>query len=335
MAVIGLGIGKQHAMVLSRMEGVELVAVADRKGSLASDMGAQLGVGAYLEGTELLEQEALDFVCICTPPCSHLAITRQAAERGVHVFCEKPMAPSLGDCDGMTAACKEHGVKLMIGQKKRFHPSFRLVKEKIGGEFGPVRWVVMRYACGRVPMPWFWDEDDGGGPLLENSVHAMDILRFLLGEVERVYAEGGNLFNEQWAPQLDAAAVSLRFRSGAIASVGCGQAWEWGFGSESTYLAAENAVAEIKGSFDNPEHVRYVLRNAPDKVVSVPPSHVDLFELELAHFGDCIRTGSIPLVTGRDARASIAVCLAVKESARTGEPVALSGSGGHAQTVAR
>jgi len=320
-AVIGLGIGKRHAIVLSRMEGVELAAVADLNREVAEDLAGQLGSRSYRDGAELLEAESLDFACICTPPGSHLVLTREAARHGVHVFCEKPMAPNLADCEGMIAACREAGVTLMVGQKKRFQPAFRFVKEMATREFGPIRWAVVRYACGRVPMAWFWDEADGGGPLVENSVHAVDTLRYLMGEVERVYAEAGNLFNERWAPQLDAAAVTLRFRSGAVASVGCGQVYEWPFASESTYLGHEKAVVEITGSFDNPEHVRYVLRAEPERVVSVDRGEQDLFELELAHFVECIRVGREPLVSGEEALASVAVCLAMKESARTGRPV--------------
>ena len=319
-AVIGLGIGKHHAMVLSRMEGVKLAAVADLKEGLARELSKQLGAACYGDGMELLASEGLDFACVCTPPRSHLAFTRDAAGRGVHVFCEKPMAPTLEDCDGMIEACRAAGVKLMIGQKKRFQPAFQILKE-LCAQHGQPRWAVVRYACGRVPMPWFWDEQDGGGPLLENAVHAMDILRYLMGDVERVYAEGGNQFNPQWKPQLDSAAVTLRFRNGAVASVGCGQAYEWSFTGESNYFALPGALVEIWGSFDNPEHLRYILRSAPDEPVSLEQGARDLFERELAHFAECIRTDQTPLVTGQEARASVAVCLAVKESARSGRPV--------------
>jgi len=239
------------------------------------------------------------------------------------VFSEKPMAPSLSDCDGMIEACEQAGVKLMVGQKKRFQPSYAFVKEMTEKEFGPLRWATMRYACGRVPMGWFWDENDGGGPLLENSVHAMDMLRYLMGEVERVYAEGGNQFNPDRAPQLDTAAVSLRFRDGGVAAVGCGQAYEWGFAGENSFLAHENAIAEISGSFDNPEHLRYILRDQPDRAIELDRAEQDLFHVELDHFAQCIRSGEEPLTSGREARGSIAVCLAVKESARTGRPVTL------------
>jgi myo-inositol 2-dehydrogenase/D-chiro-inositol 1-dehydrogenase len=151
----------------------------------------------------------------------------------------------------------------------------------------------------------------------------MDILRFMMGDVERVYAEGANLFNPQWSPQLDTAVVSLRFRSGALASVACGQAYEWEFTGETTCLATDKALVEISGSFDSPERLRYVLRSNAGTPVEIDQGQVNLFDLELAHFAECVRTGAEPLVTGESARGAIAVCLAVKESARTGRPVAI------------
>ena len=320
-SVVGLGIGMRHAQVLSRMGGVELAGVADLDGKRAASAVSQCHTNAYGDCLEMLDAEKPDFICVCTPPSSHLLFTREAARRGVHVFCEKPMAPSIADCDGMIEACRTAKIWLMIGQKKRLHPAFQFVKEKMQGEFGSPRWAAVRYALGRVERAWFWEEDDGGGPLLENSIHAVDILRFLLGDVERVYAEADNLFNEHHAPQLDSAAASLRFRSGAIASLGCGQAYEWDFASEGTYLACDHAVVEITGPFDIPDRVRYILRSEPQKTVEMGIPPADLFELELAHFADCIRKDAEPLVTGEEGRASVAVCLALKQSARTGKPV--------------
>lgn len=319
--VIGLGIGKQHVRVLKAMSGVDLVGVVDMRAELAQEVARQHGVKAFVEAARLLHEESLDFVCICTPPASHAALTEQAAERGVHVFCEKPMAATLADCDRMIRSCEKAGVKLMIGQKKRFHPNVQFVKERTASDFGPIRWATIRYACGRVPMDWFWDEADGGGPLHENSVHAMDLLRHLVGDVERVYAEGGNLFNPSRRFQEDAAVVSLRFKNGAVAAIGCGQTWEWSFSGEGAWLATERAVIEMTGGFDNPRHLKYLLRDNPENTQDMDAGEVDLFERELAHFVGCIREDRTVLVTGEEGRASIAVCLAVKESIRTGKAV--------------
>jgi len=322
-AVIGLGIGRVHAERLASIAGVELVAVADINEALASQVAASCGARAYGEGAGLLAKERLDFVSICTNPATHLDLTRRAAQRGMHVLCEKPMAPTLDACDAMLEACRKAGVRLMIAHKKRFDPAYCLIKEKSGGEFGPVRWATTKYAIGRVRKPWFWAEDDGGGPLHENAVHMMDLMRFLIGEVDCVYAAGGNFFNADYPGQVDAAVATLRFKSGGVAAIGAGQASEWGFATESVTLSHTNAVVEVNGPLDGPYRLRYVLKSAPGSVVEKDFSGLDPFAAELQHFVDCIREGKEPSVPGEEGRASVALCLAVKKSVRSGQAVTL------------
>lgn len=322
-AVIGLGIGRAHADRLAKMDGVDVAAVADLNEERARQVAAKCDARPYADGSELIESEALDFVSVCTNPATHLDLTRRAAAKGVHVICEKPMAPSLEACDGMIQACADAGVKLMIAHKKRFESAYRFIKEQAAGEFGPIRWVTVKYALGRVAKPWFWREDDGGGPLRENTVHIMDMMRFLLGDVERVYAEGGNMFNPEWPEQIDVAAVTLRFRSGAIAALGVGQASEWGFATEFVSLSHENAVVELGGKFDSPFSLRYVLKSDPENIIEKSFEDFDPFHAELAHFADCVREDREPLIPGEEGRASVALCEAVKKSARTGEIVVL------------
>ncbi len=323
-AVIGLGIGKHHAMVLSNMDNVDLVAVADKKEHIVSHLSTQLNAEGYCEGQDLLRNHNLDFVCLCVPPSVHPCFTAEAAERGVHIFCEKPMAPDLAACDKMINACEENDVQLMVGHKKRFSPTFQFVKQQSEGEFGAIRWANLRYACGRVDMDWVWEEEDGGGPLLENSVHVFDMLRYLVGEVQRVTAEGGNVFNPAREPQLDTAAVSLKFQSGAMASVACGQACEWGFAHESSCFAHEHALVELRGTFDNPEHLHYVKRSNPDNTHTVDRPEHDLFAYELEHFTHCLEDSKPPLIDGREGRKAVEISLAVKESIRSGETVVLN-----------
>lgn len=322
-AVIGLGIGRVHAERLAKMGDIELVAVADINGPLGAQAAADYGVKAYGSGAELLAKERLDFVCICTNPATHFDLTRRAAQHGVHIFCEKPMAPTLAACDGMVEACRKAGVSLMIGQKKRFDPAYCLIKEKAGDEFGPVRWATIKYAIGRVRKPWFWVEGDGGGPLHENAVHMMDLMRFLIGEVERVYAVGGNFFNADYPDQIDVAVATLRFKNGAVAAIGAGQASEWGFATESVTLSHTNAVVEVYGPLDGPYRMRYVLKSAPSNVIEKDFAGFDPFAAELRHLVDCIRAGKEPCVPGEEGRASVALCLAVKRSVRIGRAVVL------------
>lgn len=323
VGVIGLGIGKRHLQSYAGMDGVSITAIGDVDREAAERLALEYGAAAFTDPLALLASGSVDAVSLCTPPRFHRPLTEAAAAAGIHVLCEKPMAPSLADCDAMSAACRAAGVRLMVAQKKRFHPLIQRIKTLTEGELGPIRWAVGKYALGRVPKDWFWSEADGGGPLLENSIHTVDMCRFLLGEVRSVYAEGDNLFNPERRPQLDTAAVTLRFTSGAVAALGLGQAAEWGYANESFFFAGDGGEVRLSGRFDRPTEWWFARRADPTRpeVESTPED--DCFDREISHFLECARTGAEPLVTGEMGRGSVAVCLAIKESARTGQPVAV------------
>lgn len=324
VGVIGLGIGKRHLTSYSSMPGVTIAAVADIAAELAASEAARYGATAYADAWQMLDRERLDVVSICAPPRLHADLTEAAARAGAHVLCEKPMAPATADCDRMIAACRAADVRLMIAQKMRFHPLVRRMKDAADGEFGPIRWAVAKYALGRVGLEWFWEEDDGGGPLLENSVHTVDMMRYLIGDVTTVMAVGGNLFNSNRAPQIDVAACSLQFAGGAVAALGIGQASEWAWADEHFFFACPNGEVRITGAFDRPTRWWSALRADPSSVREETVPEDDCFDREIGHFLECVRTGRGPLVTGEDARKSIATCLAVKQSIRTGLPVRLA-----------
>jgi predicted dehydrogenase len=323
VGVIGLGIGVQHLRVYQGLKDVKIAAVGDILPTAAELHAKTYGAKAYTDAVQMLEKEKLDAVSICTPPRSHRELTQAAARAGTHVLCEKPMAPSVPDCDAMVEACARAGVRLMIAQKKRFHPLIQRIKALSETQFGPVRWAVCKYALGKVNKGWFWQEEDGGGPLLENSIHTVDMLRFLMGEVVRVYAEGDNLFMPSFKPQLDVATYTFRFANGSMAAIGSGMASEWAFANEHFYFALDGAEIRLHGSFDRPEHWWLGRRDKPGEPEQEHVPNVDTFILEIEHFLKCVRTGEKPLVTGEDGRGSVAACLAVKESARTGKPVRL------------
>lgn len=323
VGVIGLGIGRRHLQSYAGMTGVQITAVADPDASRLQECATRYGAAAFEDGDTLLRSGAVDAVSICTPPALHRMLTVLAAGLGVHVLCEKPMAPTLADCDSMIEACEAGGVCLMVAQKKRFHPLVQRVRSLSEGPLGVIRWAVVKYALGRVNMPWFWDENDGGGPLQENSIHAVDTLRYLMGEVETVMAVGGNLFNPKHEPQLDTAAVSLQFQSGAIAALGLGQASEWEFADEHFFFACDGGEARFSGRFDMPTQWWMALRGSPTGPETEEAPEDDCFDREIAHFLECVRTGAQPAVTGESARGSVAVTLAIKRSVRRQHPVHL------------
>lgn len=325
VAVIGLaGVGRAHVDRWTRNPNAELVSVCDISRQIADEFAAEYEVKGYASTEEMLDTENLTAISICTPPKVHLALTRMAAARGIHVLCEKPMASTVEDCQEMIDVCKSAGVVLQIGHKKRFIPPLLRLKELAEGEFGPIQYMVHRYPHpGMSNKDWFWAEDDGGGPILENAVHAADILGFLMGDVDRVYAEGGTFFAPHRKPQIDCAMFTLRFKSGAIGVVNAGMVSMGGFSFEDFYVANENGVAEVTGRFDSAETLRYSFRNDPESVQEENHPNFDSFRAEIEHFIKCIQTGSEPRASGEAGMKAVAICRAVKRSAEIGGPVTL------------
>ena len=325
IAVIGLaGVGRAHVDRWAKSPDAELVGVCDIVPQIADEFALEYSVKGYTSTKEMLDREDLTAISICTPPKIHLALTRMAAARGIHVLCEKPMASTVEDCQEMINVCKSAGVVLQIGHKKRFIPPLLRLKELTEGEFGPIQYMVHRYPHpGMSNKDWFWAEDDGGGPILENAVHAADILGFLMGDVDRVYAEGGTFFAPHRKPQIDCAMFTLRFKSGAIGVVNAGMVSMGGFSFEDFYVANENGVAEVTGRFDSAETLRYSFRNDPESVQEENHPNFDSFRAEIEHFIKCIQTGSEPRASGAAGMKAVAICRAVKRSAEIGEPVVL------------
>ena len=322
-AVIGMGIGKTHAAKYLELDDVELVGLCDTDGNALKEACDRTGVEqGFTDPEALFEQARPDVVSLCTPPRSHLAITEAAARRGIHLLVEKPMAWSPEDADGMIRACESQGVVLMVGHKKVFAPPLVRLKALLDSDLGPARFAIHRYPHpGVSDKAWFWSEEDGRGPIFENAVHAAYTLRFLLGEPERVCAEGGTFISHQYAPQIDGAVATIRFRNGAVASLGAGMVGIGGLRSEDYYVSTEKGVAEASGPFDNLDTLRYALRDDPSNVMEETFPDSDPFMEEIRHFLECVRSGNTPAVTGEDGKKAIEFCLAIKEAARTGQPV--------------
>lgn len=322
LAVIGLGIGAVHARVMARMSDAQLVGVCDLDENKAQSIAAECGTVAFTDWTEMLDRARPEGVSLCTNPKSHLPLGRGLAERGVHVLCEKPMAPTVEECLALADACEQAGVVLVIAQKKRFAPATAFLKEHIGADFGRPLSLNYRFHPGQVPLEWFWQEDDGGGPILENAVHVFDTLRYLIGEVKTIRGVGGTLLDMSRAPQVEIALGLLEFANGCIGAVELGTASEWCIADEELFVACEHAVARWRGAFDCPSELLYVYRAQQEpRTLTVDytgdQTYRD-FEAEIRHLMDCVAGKATPLVSGRDAARSVACCLAMKRAVREG-----------------
>ncbi len=193
--MIGAGFFAQfQAEAWQRIAGVEITAVADAVADKAEQFAARWRIARTYEGIEeMLDREKPDFVDIITRPQSHVTLTRFAAERGIQVICQKPMAPTWEDCLEMVEVCAAHNVRLMIHENWRWQPWFREVKRLVDtGLFGTPFYAgfVMRNGDGWGPEPYPVQPYFREMPWLlvyEMVVHFLDTFRYLMGEITSVY----------------------------------------------------------------------------------------------------------------------------------------------------
>jgi predicted dehydrogenase len=266
--------------------------------------------------------EAVDLIDICTPPALHAGATIAAARAGKHVICEKPIARHLADARAMIAACQEAGVRLFVAHVVRFFPEFARAKAVLdSGALG--RLGVARSVRGGAPpghSAWFSDVEQSGGVTLDVAIHDIDYMRWLCGDVVRVFARGLTFRGLQ----VDHALITLRFASGAIGHIEGSWAFPAGNFRTSIELAGTEGLLAHDSDQAKPLEVQYHAGAAPASPPALgnpAPISDDPYFQEFQHALDAIESGSPFLVTPDDALAALRVALAAIESLRTGMPV--------------
>jgi len=333
VCVVGVGrAGMVHATNFrDNVPGACLAAVVDADLELAEQRGRELGGALFFSDIhQALEKAEIDAVCITTPTFTHAEIAIAAAQAGVHIFCEKPMALTLEEADAMIRAADEAGVKLQIGFMRRFDPAFRAAKEKI--EAGLIGQPMIVKSTGRgpgLPPRWACDSRTSIGMLAEVNSHDFDSLRWLMGsEFVRVYAEVGALkcpeLREEFPDFYDNAVVIARFDHGGLGVLDGSCPVEYGYDARVEVLGTAGVVliGELR-------YEAVTICTKKDGVVtSTFPSWRDRFReayiAEARHFIECITEDRTPSVTGYDGKKALEAVIAATESAKRGVPVALS-----------
>lgn len=218
-AIIGAGwIADEHAAILGRLDDVELVAVCDVDLERARALGGDATV--YADWHELLDSESPDCVFVCTPPLVHREPAVESLARGIHVYLEKPIARGLEDARAIVRAADASAAVCAVGyQWRAVEVLDDLRRELDGQELG----LLIGIGTGPTKSrPWFLSRREGGGNLLERASHGIDLQRAIAGEVVEVQALAGAVRLAQSANERgdieDAAAIGLRFASGAVGS---------------------------------------------------------------------------------------------------------------------
>jgi predicted dehydrogenase len=299
---------------------VELAGFYDADPARAAAHAAKFGGQAFASIDAALED--CDIIDICTPPGEHASATIAAARAGKHVVCEKPIARHLDDARAMIAACEAAGVRLFVAHVVRFFPEFARAKAVLdSGALG--RLGVVRSVRGGAPpgySGWFTDIAQSGGVTLDVAIHDIDYLRWLCGDVVRVFARGLTFRGLA----VDHTLMTLRFASGAIGHIEGSWAFPAGNFRTSFELAGTEGLLAHDSDDVRPLDVRYhtgaASAGAP-AIGNLAPIQDDPYFQEFQHFLDALDSGSAFLVTPDDAFAALRVALAAIESLRTGRPV--------------
>ena len=339
--IIGCGmIAGFHAKAIQAAGG-ELIGCYDRFPLAAERIAKENGCEPYQDLKELLANPAIDIVTIGTPSGAHMDPAVAAAEAGKHVIVEKPLEVTLERCDRIIDACNKAGVVLSTVFPSRFHPSNIQLKKAIdANRFGKltlgdaiVKWYRTQeyYDSGVWRGTW---ELDGGGALMNQAIHSVDLLAWLMGPVAEISALTGLVAHERIEVE-DVAAASLRFKNGALGTLEATTAAYPGYLKRiEIHGTAGSAVIEeediIKWDFAESKEEDAAIRESMDGKLSggggaADPAAIS-FKPHAKQFADvmkAIETGGKPAIDGDEGRRSVEIITGVYESAKTGRVVKL------------
>ena len=337
--IVGTGlIAGFHARALARLEGVRLAAVCNRREATARRFAAEHGAAFVANSpAELAARPDVDVVCVATPSGAHLEPALAAIAAGKHVVVEKPLEISLARVDRLLAAAAEARVLVVPVFQGRFGDGARMVHAAVAA--GRLGRLVLASAAVKWhrPAAYYtgWKgvlELDGGGALINQAIHALDLLQWFAGQPEEVFARTARRVHTAIEAE-DTAVATLRFPGGALGTIeATTAAWPgWSrrlelCGESGSIRLEDDVITRWEFAKAEPADEEILRGRGADALGSgaAAPGAISLegHVRQLRDLVDAIRENRPPALTGRDGRNAVALVLALYASARRGEPVA-------------
>lgn len=353
IAIIGIGaIGEMHARAIADIDNAKLVAGVCRGEEKGRKFASDFDCGWFSDVDAMLAESKPDVVTICTPSGAHLSGALPAIASGVHVLVEKPIEITTARADEMIAAAEKAGVVLGGIFPQRFNPVVQAIqKAAVDGRFGQL-------STANAYVPWWRDDAyyaperwqgtlslDGGGALINQSIHAIDAVTWIAGTaigsgasnpVEQVFGFTGKRGHaEELIEVEDTAVAALRYRNGAMGVIlGCTSMWPGSF--QRMHVGGRDGTAEVHEEslvtwqFRNETAADEAIRNQFVGAKSSGGGASDPMAIDyanhtrnIADFLEAIEQGRSPLIDGHEARKSLAIIEAIYTSGKTGLPVNL------------
>jgi len=357
-AIVGCGVihGTHIDAIKALSDDAELVAVCDEVEEIARRAGEKNGVTHFTDLDAMLSGADFDVLCVCTPSGLHAEHGVRGAKAGKHVVCEKPIDVSLKAADALIAACADNNVKLEVISQHRYSSGIRALRQYLDeGRLGDLcygesttKWYRTQeyYDSGGWRGTWALD---GGGALMNQGVHYVDMLRWIMGPVKAVSATMGTRAHERIEVE-DIVSANIEFENGAVGTLLASTAMYPGFKQSLEVYGTNGTVVVENSRLKFAQFADNAGERTPGGVKNAPPPEVKDFVRQgeaqgeggqaqgasdpraisvgghVAHFTDlieAIRTGRETFMNGTEARSALELIVAVYESARTGKRVEL------------
>ena len=340
--IVGCGmISDFHSAAIADIKNGKLVAVSSRKAENSQRLVDRYSIQAYSDYNEMLNRDDIDIVCICTPSGAHMEPAVAAAEAGKHVIIEKPLEITLERCDAIIESCEKANVRLCAIFNSRFSDASQLVKDTVSsGRLGQL-------TLGDAYVKWYRSQDyydsgdwrgtmelDGGGALMNQSIHAIDFLQYVMGPVESIQAFTDTLAHKRIDVE-DVAVAALRFKNGALGVVegttavypGSLKKFEFS-GTKGTIVLEEEDIITWEFEEEEPEDAeikkQFTEKKSGGGGASDPRAiNNDNHRRQMINLIQSIENNIPHLVDGREGRKAVEIILAIYQSSKAGKTVHL------------
>ena len=329
-------IAELHAKTIKELDNTELIGFFDTNYAAAQKRAEQFGCKAYEKFEDFLADPAVEAVTIATPSGMHGKVAIPAAKAGKHILCEKPLEITLEKVDEIIRTCDENNVLLSPVFQTRFAKPVQLVREAMrSGRFG-------RMVLASAQMRWFREASyysgsswrgtwkmDGGGALMNQAIHMIDLLIYINGAPEEVFAFAGTLTHSIEVE--DNLCATVKYRNGSFGTIEVSTSCAPGFprrlefsGSEGTVAFEEDKITrwEFAKPLPEDEEILSSLTGKADARGGSSPMNINSagHASQISDLANAIMTGGRPFLDGREGRRAIELITGIYESARTGKP---------------
>jgi predicted dehydrogenase len=326
--ILGCGsFAHRHVQNLLRLEDqVEIVAFCDHHEhnlERYSQAYPQINVTTFTDHHDMIDQADLDLLVVCLPPYAHSDQVEYAAAHHVHLLVEKPIALTSDQAWKMVAAAEQSGIKTQVGFMFRWGEAVERLKGMLdSGEAGRPGLMSARYFCNSLHAHWWRVREKSGGQLVEQVIHMVDLMRFLMGEPASVISRQANLFHTQVQDYTieDVSVTTFIFDSGALGVIYATNGAIPGRWINDYHVVTQAVTAE----FSNANNAVFHFTSSPEKPPMVIASERDVYMQELLDLVHAIRTGAETHTPLREGAKSLDLALAGTASAGIRREVFLS-----------